>query len=176
MKLFRRLKFKSIVLTAVCTSLNLFPFGLSEGVSADVSTSALVERTLISALDAQSLTPVPDSSPACLLLAGQRGLQVIRPAARLLLVQGDVQDDVLRALTVQFGASGLKVRGELVLLTGPLVWQQSGDHAVLTAQFERGPFQGFFNGGTHTSTFLQFALFPNELCLLEVAAPALEQR
>lgn len=133
------------------------------------SLSDLVTTALIKGVDGAEVTPVPATSAACLAVAGiqgEAGTLVVSPRARLLQVDGDVSEDVLKTLTLNFGGTGLKSGAQLVLLTGDLNWQNTGQHGgVLLVNFERGPFTGFFKGGPRIRELVKLGLFNNQLCI-----------
>lgn len=139
------------------------PAGVSDLVVRD-----LVTETLIRGLEATEVKPVPALSPACLLIAGVQGSDgtlVVSSRARLLTVPGDVRRDTMRELSVKFGASGLKVGSHLVMLTSDLEWVNHQGGAVLTLGFERGLFNGFFNGAPHFKDVVKVARAGDELCV-----------
>lgn len=127
--------------------------------------------SLLRGLGATEVTPVPMDSPACLLVApmqGADGTPVVAPTARLMQVETDPQRDVLRELSVTFGGSGVKVKDQLVLLTGELKWlnqQEGGAGSLLTLTFERGPFKGFFTGAPRLKSVIRIAQVGDELCV-----------
>lgn len=128
----------------------------------------LVTETLVRGLSATEITPVPSDSPACLLIAGMTGPDgtlVVNSRVRLLSVTGDLDRTILRQLSVKFGASGLKIGPELVMLTSKLEWLKAGSGAVLNLGFERGPFNGFFSGAPRIADGLRLARAGDELCV-----------
>lgn len=131
--------------------------------------SDLVTLALIKGIDGTEIRPVPSTSSACLAVAGiqgEAGTLVVSPKARLLQVNGDVSEDVLKTLTLNFGGTGLKSGTQLVLLTGDLNWQNTGQHGgVLLVNFERGPFTGFFKGGPRIRELVKLGLIDNQLCI-----------
>ncbi|GAA5504322.1 hypothetical protein Dxin01_04092 [Deinococcus xinjiangensis] len=137
--------------------------------AATQSLSDLVTTALIKGVDGAEVTPVPATSAACLAVAGiqgEAGTLVVSPKARLLQVNGDVSEDVLKTLTLNFGGTGLKSGTQLVLLTGDLNWQNTGQHeGVLLVNFERGPFTGFFKGGPRIRELVKLGLIDNQLCI-----------
>ncbi|GGO40893.1 hypothetical protein GCM10008949_50950 [Deinococcus humi] len=134
----------------------------------------LVVDTLLRGLGGEEVGPLPKRSAACLLIApiqGEHGSLVVAPTARLMTVAYDAQEDVLKELTVKFGGSGLKIKDQLLLLTGELTWmnqQKGGEGPVLTVNFQRGPFKGFFTGAPRVPVVVKIAQVGSELC---VAAP-----
>ena len=128
----------------------------------------LVAETLVRGLAAVEVKPVPPTSPACLLIAGMvgpDGTPIVNGRARLLSVTGDMDRTILRQLSLKFGASGLKIGPELVMLTSKLEWQKLGTGAVLDLGFERGPFNGFYSGAPRMADGLRLARVGDELCV-----------
>ncbi|WP_415785960.1 hypothetical protein [Deinococcus saxicola] len=134
----------------------------------DLVVRDLVTETLIRGLEATEIKPVPATAPACLLIAGVQGKNgslVVGARARLLTVSGEIRRDTMRELSVKFGVSGLKVGQQLVMLTSDLEWTQQQGGEVLTLGFERGLFNGFFNGAPHFKVGVQVARWGDELCV-----------
>lgn len=134
----------------------------------DVVMRDLVTETLMRGLGATEVTPVPPTAPACLLIAGIQGRDgtlVVSDRARLLTVPGEISRDTMRELSVKFGASGLKVGQQLVMLTSDLEWNNQQQGAVLVLGFERGVFNGFFNGAPHVRDMVKVARWGDELCV-----------
>lgn len=134
----------------------------------ELVTRDLVTETLIRGLGATEVRPVPATSPACLLVAGvqgEGGTLVVSTRARLLTVSGEVRRDAMRELSVKFGASGLKVGQQLVMLTSDLEWKNQQEGEVLALGFERGVFNGFFNGAPHVKDAVNVARWGDELCV-----------
>lgn len=134
----------------------------------DPMTRDLVTETLIRGLGATEVRPVPATAPACLLIAGvqgEDGTLVVKTGARLLTVPGDIRRDTMRELSVKFGASGLKVGQQLVMLTSDLEWSHQQKGEVLVLGFERGVFNGFFGGAPHVKDLVKVARWGNELCV-----------
>ena len=170
MKLFRILKALSFLLVG---SIGIRPCEAtgfliaSAARPAPLTLQSLVTQTLIRGLEATEIAPVPATSPACLLIAavqGPDGVILVNTDARLLMVSGDIDRDTLRQLSGTFGASGLKVQGQLVILTSQLVWVNQQGGAVLNLGFERGPFTGFF-GTPHQREMVKVARHGDELCV-----------
>lgn len=128
----------------------------------------LVASSLLRGLSATEITPVPATSPACLLVAGvlgSEGTPTVGPTARLLTVTGDIGQDTLRELSVKLGGSGLKVGQQLVMLTSDLEWVNQGAGLVLTLGVDRGAFQGFWRGAPHLRELVKVARVGDELCV-----------
>lgn len=131
----------------------------------------LVMETLLRGLSGTEVKPLPEHSAACLLIApmqGEHGTLVVAPTARLMTVDYAAQEDVLKELTVKFGGSGLKIKDQLLLLTGELNWlsqQKGGEGQVLTVNFQRGPFKGFFSGAPRVPSMVKIAQVGSELCV-----------
>lgn len=138
--------------------------------ASDLVVRDLVTETLIRGLGATEVRPVPATAPACLLIAGVQGgdgtlVVSDRARARLLTVPGEIRRDTMRELSVKFGASGLKVGQQLVMLTSDLEWTNQQGGEVLVLGFERGLFGGFFNGTPHFNDELKVARWDDELCV-----------
>ena len=128
----------------------------------------LVSETLIRGLGATEIKPMPATSPACFLIAGIQGPDgtlVVSSEARLLMVEGDVRRDTLREVSIKFGAPGLKIGQQLVMLTSDLEWTHQQEGEVLRLGFDRGLFNGFFNSPPQFKDVVKVARYGDELCV-----------
>lgn len=156
-------------LVASAAAVPVVPVGTA--VTANMQVRDLVMETLLRGLSGVEVKPVPERSAACLLIApmhGEDGSLVVAPTVRLMTVEFDAQRDVLRELSVKFGGSGLKVKDQLLLLTGELKWlnqQEGGEGKLLSAKFDHGPFKGFFTGAPRVPVVVNIAQVGSELCV-----------
>jgi hypothetical protein len=176
MKPFCTFNTKNFMLIAIfvgsyCYAAEILETAPTTAVPVNVQVLNLVTDTLLRGLGGVEVQPVPERSAPCLLIASRQkeaGSLVVAPPVRLMTVDEEAGQDVLRELSVKFGGSGLKINDQLLLLTGELTWlnQQEGETGnLLMVKFQRGPYTGFFTGAPRMPTLVKIAQVGRELCV-----------